>query len=63
MKINSAIVHREIGNDWDVWIMPVGATKEQQEAAQADICEQAIQRGYCFSPRVHNWIWGNRVGT
>jgi 7-carboxy-7-deazaguanine synthase len=55
--------YREVGVDWDIYIMPCGATKEQQEAVQADICEATIARGYYFSARLHNWIWGNKVGT
>ena len=54
---------RKTGIGWDVWIMPVGATQEQQEDVQEDICQQTVSRGFNFSPRVHNWIFGNRVGT
>lgn len=48
---------------YPVHIMPVGATLEQQENIQAKICEQTIERGYCFSPRVHCMIFGNKIGT
>lgn len=55
---------RKAGVDWDVWIMPVGATKEQQEDQQiADIAVEAIQRGYHVSGRLHCYIFGNKIGT
>jgi len=52
------------GVDWDVWIMPVGATKEQQEDTQiAEIAVEAIRRGYKVSGRLHCYIFGNKIGT
>ncbi len=55
--------YRAAGVNWDVWIMPVGATADQQHKHQEDICQQALKRGYHFSARVHNWIFGNKPGT
>lgn len=54
--------YRDMGIDWDVWIMPVGATKEDQENIQAKITEEAVNRGYYVSARVHTWIFGNAIG-
>jgi len=55
---------RDAGVDWDVWIMPVGATKEQQEDEQiAEIAVEAIRRGYKVSGRLHCYIFGNKIGT
>ena len=55
---------REAGVDWDVYIMPVGATKEQQEDEQiAEIAVEAIKRGYKVSGRLHCYIFGNKIGT
>ena len=59
----AAAEYRKFGVDWDIYIMPCGATKESQEEVQASICEATISRGYHFSARLHNWIWGNKVGT
>lgn len=53
---------RTAGITWPVYIMPSGATKEDQERHQARICEQAFDRGYNFSARVHCWVFGNVVG-
>ena len=46
----------------DVWIMPVGATKEQQETI-ADIAVEAMQRGYFVATRNHAYVFGNQIGT
>lgn len=53
---------REAGVNWDVWIMPVGADREMQESHQAVIAEQAVERGYSVSARVHTWVFGNIIG-
>lgn len=55
---------REEGVDWLVWIMPVGATKEEQEEDQvAEIGVEAMKRGYYFSGRLHCYVFGNQIGT
>lgn len=55
---------RDAGVDWDVWIMAVGATKEEQEGKQiAEIAMEAIRRGYKFSGRLHCYVFGNQIGT
>jgi len=55
---------RAAGIDWPVYIMPVGATKEEQEGQQiADIAVEAMKRGYYFSGRLHCYVFGNQIGT
>lgn len=55
---------REAGVKWPVYIMPVGATKEQQEEKQiADIAVEAMRRGYAVSGRLHCYVFGNQIGT
>ena len=54
--------YRKVGIDWPVWIMPVGATKEEQEELAGKVADQAIERGYCVSARVHCYLWGNEIG-
>lgn len=56
-------LYRAAGIDWPVYIMPVGATLEEQENIQRKICEQTLNKGYCFSARLHTWIFGNEIGT
>jgi hypothetical protein len=55
---------RSEGVDWPVYIMPVGATKEEQEEPQiAEIAVEAMKRGYYVAPRVHCYVFGNQIGT
>jgi 6-pyruvoyltetrahydropterin 2'-reductase len=46
----------------DIWIMPVGATKEEQETV-AGICVEAMKRGYKVATRNHAYVFGNQIGT
>lgn len=54
-----------MGVDFPVFVMGVGATKEQQEDTNhiSAIANRAIQEGYHFSGRLHCTIWGNTVGV
>ena len=54
---------RRNGIDYPVWIMPVGALAEQQEAGAGEIAEKAFKRGYNVSARVHCYLWGNLIGV
>lgn len=48
----------------EFWIMPVGATKEQQEAPEiADIAMEAMRRGFKVATRNHAYVFGNKIGT
>jgi 7-carboxy-7-deazaguanine synthase len=48
----------------EFWLMPVGATKEQQEAPViADIAMEAMKRGWKVATRNHAYVFGNRIGT
>lgn len=64
-EIEDAIqLYRDAGCDWDVYIMPVGATMEQQQTdSTAQICIEAMERGYHVSGRLHCYVFGNKVGT
>lgn len=55
-------LYRKEGIDFPVWIMPVGANKEGQEKIQAKVAEEAIERGYFVSARVHVFLFGNVIG-
>ena len=47
----------------DVWIMPVGATKDAQEhSTVADIAMEAMRRGFMVATRNHCYVFGNVVG-
>lgn len=56
-------LYRQAGVIWPVFIMPVGATVEEQEDIQEKVCEQTLDRGYNFSARLHCFIYGNKIGT
>ena len=55
---------RDAGVASPVWIMPVGASKEQQETAEVkEIVYKALERGYNVSGRLHAHLLGNGMNT
>ena len=54
---------RDAGVRWPVYIMPVGATLEEQEATAGDVAKMAFDRGYNVSGRLHCYLFGNAIGT
>ena len=47
----------------EVWVMPVGATKDAQELPTvADISMEAMRRGYNVATRNHVYVFGNCIG-
>jgi len=56
---------REAGCEFPIYIMPVGATKEQQsdEKVLAAIANRAIENGYHVSGRLHAILFGNTAGV
>ena len=53
---------RDAGCDFPVWIMGVGGTFEGLVQTEASIADEAIQRGYFYTSRVHVHIYGNAIG-
>jgi organic radical activating enzyme len=53
---------RDAGVTWPVWIMGVGGTVEGLKMTEAIIADEAIQRGYYYTSRVHAHIYGNAIG-
>lgn len=49
--------------NWPIYIMPVGATEEEQTATAGEVAEKAFKRGYNVSARVHVYLFGNKIGT
>jgi 7-carboxy-7-deazaguanine synthase len=47
----------------EVYLMPEGVTKEEQEARQLGVIEMAKKHGFNFSPRTHILIWDNKRGV
>jgi len=57
------ITYQTIDRLVNVWIMPVGATKEQQELPSiANIADEAMRRGYKVATRNHVYVYGNCAG-
>jgi 6-pyruvoyltetrahydropterin 2'-reductase len=55
---------RQEGISFPVWIMPVGATKEDQETEQVKkIVSETLERGYNVSGRLHAHMLGNELNT
>lgn len=60
LRANLAVL-REKGVNWDVWIMPVGASYGDQIDSNTvgKIADRAIQNGFHVSGRMHVVLWGN----
>ena len=54
---------RQAGVKWPVWVMPVGARSEEQEATAGDVAARSFKRGYNVAARVHVYLFGNAIGT
>lgn len=54
---------RAAGVKWPVYIMPVGATVEEQENSGGKVAEIAFKKGYNVSGRLHCHLFGNAIGT
>ena len=54
---------RDVGVDLPVWVMPVGAREEEQNATAGEVAKRVFQRGYNVAARVHVHLFGNAIGT
>jgi 7-carboxy-7-deazaguanine synthase len=52
---------REVGVDYQLMLMPVGATKEQQESL-GNLVDECCRRGYRVTPRAHCHWYSNPMG-
>lgn len=52
-----------ISNKTEIWIMPVGATLEQQHEVDYKVAQMCLDRGYNVSFRAHIYAFGNKVGV
>ena len=56
--------YKESGVKLDsVYLMPEGATLEQQTLTEKNVAEICMNTGYKFSPRLHINLFGNAWGT
>lgn len=57
-------IYRFNGVHFPVYVMPVGATAEQQDTKHIkQIAQRAMADGYNIAARVHTYIFGNSIGT
>jgi 7-carboxy-7-deazaguanine synthase len=48
---------------YNVWCMPTGALKEQQQNIARQVSDFASKKGYYTCARVHTYLFGNEIGT
>lgn len=54
--------YRNAGFMGQVYVMPVGGTKEVYDTTRTTIADEALKLGYLYSPRLHVDLWGNGWG-
>lgn len=50
-------------DDCIVYIMPMACTEEQQQKIMEGVALKCLDRGYVYCHRVHNTVFGNKIGT
>jgi len=48
---------------YNIWCMPSGALKEQQQSIARAVSDFASEKGYYTCARVHTYLFGNEIGT
>lgn len=54
--------YRKAGFEGAVYVMPVGGVVSVYDGNRFNVAEEALRRGYCYSPRLHIDIWQNGWG-
>lgn len=54
--------YRDAGFDGPVYVMPVGGVVSVYDGNRINVADEAMRRGYWYSPRLHVDIWGNGWG-
>ena len=54
--------YRKAGFKGGVYVMPVGGVSGVYDANKFNVCDEALKRGYYYSPRLHIDIYGNAWG-
>ena len=54
--------YRKAGFKGMVYVMPVGGVSGVYDANKFNVCDEALKRGYYYSPRLHIDIYGNAWG-
>ena len=45
-----------------IYLMPLGATRKEQEKNMPRVIKHCLKTGYKFCPRLHVLVWGNKQG-
>jgi organic radical activating enzyme len=62
-EIEQAVkAYRAMGIDAPVYVMPVGGVVSVYDNNRIHIADEALKRGYYYSPRLHVDLWGNGWG-
>jgi len=63
-EVEAAVAeYASAGVNVPVYLMPVGGCKEEYEQNMRLVANEALARGYRYSPRLHVDIWGNQWAT
>lgn len=54
--------YRDAGFEGPVYVMPVGGVVSVYDGNRINVADEAMRRGYWYSPRLHVDIWGNGWG-
>ena len=62
-EVDAAVAeYRAGGFLGSVYVMPVGGTTDSYNANRVNVADEALKRGYYYSPRLHVDLWGNGWG-
>ena len=63
VEVDQAVqAYREAGFLGSVYVMPVGGTTTSYNDNRVVVADEALKRGYFYSPRLHVDLWGNGWG-
>ena len=62
-EVDQAVMaYRDAGFTGPVYVMPVGGVVSVYDGNRIHIADEALKRGYYYSPRIHVDLWGNGWG-
>jgi hypothetical protein len=62
-EVDKAVqAYRLAGFEGPVYVMPVGGVVSVYDGNRIHIADEALKRGYYYSPRLHVDLWGNGWG-
>jgi len=62
-EVDQAVMaYRDAGFAGPVYVMPVGGVVSVYDGNRIHIADEALKRGYYYSPRLHVDLWGNGWG-